>query len=271
MHLATQVNESMFALTLEGRPATRAEVLPGWGAASRLGILVNEPFGAIGASLLIQLAVTSFYDAEPSRRTEAPQYPEIYLFHVGGRYGDHRPLDFWPPRKEVFTGRDSLEVLEAINDRAITALALPSSLAAASQDATAELEASGAPWSEINSFCERTTASFLYSSNGKVSGSDLAIRALDDVLERSVERATEPRRSLDWYRNLRPEQLPTALPGPGTLAQTQYWARSLLDRFDEVGAEGLAQAQARRRQRLADGKPIETYQRITAEQALALL
>lgn len=271
MHLATQVDETMFALTIEGRRATRAEVLPGWGPSSRLGILINEPYGAIGASLLIQLAVTAFYDAQPARRTEAPQYPEIYLFHVGGRYGDHRPFDFWPPRKEVFTGKETLEVLEAINDRAITTLALPETLSPASKDASAGLEASGAPWSETNSFLERVSDVFLYSATGRVSSADLEIHGLEDALERSVERATEPRRSLDWYRKLRPEQLPSALPGPGTLAQTQYWAKSLLDRFDEIDAEGMAEAQARRRHRLVDGKPRETYQRLSAQQALARL
>lgn len=271
MHLATQVNESMFSLSLEGRPAQRREILPEWGKSSRLGILIGEPYGAVGASLLIQLAVTAFYDAQPTRREPDPQYPEIYLFHVGGRYGDHRPFDFWPPRKEIFTGSNPLELLEAINDRAITTLAIPSGLSTGSAEAVGEFKASGAPWSEINSFQERVVSSFLYSANGSLPDGDLTIEGLDDVLERSVERVTEPRRSLDWYKNLQPDQLATALPGPGTIEQTQFWASSLLDRFDEVNSEDMLQAQDRRRDRLTGGKPTETYRRLTTDQALSLL
>ena len=49
---------------------------------------MDRPLGATGASMLIQLAITAFYDVKPSRR-EVTLYPEIYLFHVGGRHGNH--------------------------------------------------------------------------------------------------------------------------------------------------------------------------------------
>jgi hypothetical protein len=271
MHLAAQVNQSMFELTLSGQTATRAEVLPGWGEPGRLGIIVREPFGAIGASLLVLLAVTAFYDARTTRRTGCPQYPEIYLIHVGGRYGDHRPFDFWPPRKEVFLGDSPLEVLEALNDRAITVLAVPERAPHSKAGGLEAFDGSGAPWSELNSFRERTTAVYLYSPDGQTVSADLTIRGLSDVLEQNAERAIEPERSLQWFQGLRPEQLATALPGPGTLAQTHYWARTLTDRFHEVGPDTRALVNARRKGRLIDGKATETYRRLTPQQALGLL
>ncbi|WP_345153071.1 hypothetical protein [Arthrobacter ginkgonis] len=271
--MATLVNEAMFGLTLRGHPATRAEVLPGWGPSGRLGVLVREPFGALGASLLIQLAVTAFYDAVPSRREAAPQYPEIYLFHLGGRFGDHRPFDFWPPRKEVFLKGEPLEVLEALNDRAITVLALPEVAIGHGPTAEADgrLDASGAPWSEANSFRERTTAAYVYSADGKAANGNLRIQGLDGVLEQNGQRAASPERSLEWFQGLRPEELPTALPGPGTLAQTRFWARTLTDRFHEVDARTRSLVRERAAARLAAGKPTETYRRLEPGEALQLL
>ena len=61
----------------------------------------------------------------PERRGPNGIYPEIYLFHVGGRHGDHSPYDFWPARKEVFVDADPREVLDQINDKGITRLAVP--------------------------------------------------------------------------------------------------------------------------------------------------
>src|SRR3954454_9175134 len=111
MHTATQLQADLFAVRRNGKPATREELLPDWEAHDRLGVVMTEPFGAIGAGHLIQLAITAFYDVRPRRRAPLPKrpedlspdavYPEIYLFHVGGSHGDHSVFDFWPARKEV--------------------------------------------------------------------------------------------------------------------------------------------------------------------------
>lgn len=85
MHTATQLDSSHFEVRLSDQPATVAELFPAWALHDRFGILVHEPFGALGANLLIQAAITSFYDAAPERRCGSPSYPEIYAFHVGGR------------------------------------------------------------------------------------------------------------------------------------------------------------------------------------------
>lgn len=270
MHMATLIDASMFAIRLDDEPATRDDVLPGWGPGDRLGIVVREPFGSLGASLLIQLAVTAFYDAAPARRDAEPQYPEIYLFHVGGRFGDHRPFDFWPPRKEVFVADDPLKLIEALNDRAITFLTLPQVPMDGSKT-DAALEQSGAPWSEQNSFRERTKSVILYSPDGRVDNGNMTINGRSDVLEHNGERTANPGRSLEWFQQLRQDQLPTALPGPGTLEQTQFWAHTLIDRFHEVDATTRAEANRRRVLRLVEGLPQEIYHRTTPQEALGFL
>src|SRR5262245_7080336 len=113
MHTAPQLDVSQFAISRHGRQATRADLLPDWTPYDRLGVVVTESFGAVGASHLIQLAITAFYDVRPERRAARldgvdPRaiYPEIYLFHVGEVHGDHSSFDFWPARKEVLVEDD---------------------------------------------------------------------------------------------------------------------------------------------------------------------
>src|SRR4051812_30763209 len=109
MHTATQLHSSMFAVTRRGQRSSREALLPRWCPSDRLGVVMTETFGALAASHLIQIAITAFYDASPARRegklgrADDPKaiYPEIYLFHVGARHGDHSGFDFWPARKEV--------------------------------------------------------------------------------------------------------------------------------------------------------------------------
>src|ERR1700733_10893262 len=134
MHTARQLGVSLFSVRRNGTSATRDDLLPDWTPFDRLGVVVTEPFGALGASHLIQLAITAFYDIRPSRRAgrvdgHDPKaiYPEIFLFHIDDAHGDHSMFDFWPARKEVLVDADPRLVLDAINDRAITRLAVPHS------------------------------------------------------------------------------------------------------------------------------------------------
>src|SRR4051794_6215608 len=99
MHTARLFDSSHFRVSRSGQVTTREDVFPDWTAHDRLGVVMTEPFGAIGAIHLIQLAITAFYDARPARRVGRRHadalYPEFFLFHVGGAHGDHSALDFW--------------------------------------------------------------------------------------------------------------------------------------------------------------------------------
>src|SRR5690348_6518096 len=103
MHTARQLDEELFKIEIEGGPSSRGELFADWGPLHHFGVVVHEPFGAVGACYLLQLAITAFYDSRPSRRDRAtPVYPDVFAFHVGGRYGDYVMYDIYPPRKEVF-------------------------------------------------------------------------------------------------------------------------------------------------------------------------
>jgi len=125
MHVMTLLKAGMFDVAIEGKPASIAQALPDWNAHDRFGLVIDDALGGIGATHLLQIAMTAFYDIKPSRRTALTVYPEIYAFHIGKGYGAHAPYDFWPARREVITSRDHREILDAINDRGITRLAVP--------------------------------------------------------------------------------------------------------------------------------------------------
>ena len=100
MHAAGQLFVEAFEVQVEGERVSPGTVFPDWSPLDRFGIVVTEPLGGLGASLLLQLAIAMFYAVRPDRRAGTPVYPEIYLFHVGGPYGDFSYFDFWPPGRK---------------------------------------------------------------------------------------------------------------------------------------------------------------------------
>jgi hypothetical protein len=267
MHTATELSVGQFAIEIDGRPGSREELLPGWDAHDRFGIVVDAPLGALGASLLIQLVITAFYDARPDRREALPQYPEIYAFHIGQRHGDLSFYDFWPPRKEVLAQDGSDALLAALDDHAITRLALPEGLDIPGGD----------PPRGWSSWADRTTAEellrsvWLYASSGRVSTPDVSITGADEVTERNVASALDPAGALARYRAMSEEEFVASLPGPTTPADMRRWMKVVQQRLGEVGNRFRDEAASRRRQ-LLDGSPAtETYRRIEPAEALAML
>ena len=126
MHVAGLLRTDMFQISIGGRPATMEALFPGWTELDRLGLVIDTPLGGVGATHLVQCAMMAYYDARPTRRSSRAVYPEIYAFHIGKSHGAHAPYDFWPARREVILRTDDhREVLDAINDRGITRLAVP--------------------------------------------------------------------------------------------------------------------------------------------------
>jgi hypothetical protein len=99
--------------------------------------------------------------SKPSRRKELAVYPEIYAFHIGRGRGAHAPYDFWPARREVITSMDHREVLDAINDRGITRLAVPDRPIRTVVHRPKEEDAA----------FDRLASGFVYSASGRVSES----------------------------------------------------------------------------------------------------
>lgn len=253
MHTSYSLKNSMFAVELEGQPSNR-ETLLDWQVHDRLGIVVTTPFGGLGASLLIQLATAAYYDARPARR-RVPLYPELYLFHTGGRHGDFSNFDIAPLRKEIFLPADSGTLIEAINDRAITHLLVPD----------AEVREIVFPYKEVDATRERVRHSFAYDPSGRVANADVAIRALHADVAENIHSTLDPQRVLD--------QIPEALKfGPPRQREfTAKWAEVYRSRMNETTDADRVAARQRWDALFEDGLPRETYRRISINEALGKL
>jgi hypothetical protein len=266
MHTARQLDVSMFGIKINGQTATREDVLPGWGVNDRIGVVMLEPYGAVGATMLMQLAITAFYDVRPSRRDgnlgrgprgerdERAIYPELFVFHVGGCYGNLSGYDAWPSRKEVFLENDPRVVLDAINDRAITRLAVPDGIERPVRHA----------WKEPAAARDRIVSAFTYGADGHVAHPDLAISGLTPKTEANVDLTLDVERTIRRGRALDPGEY-----GDEDLMR-RSWGYQNLQRADE-GSEGRARAVERRQALRGAGAATEHYRRISVDQALALL
>lgn len=175
MHSSKDLSRDSFQLTVEGRPAELEDVFPGFDDQDRLGIVVRHPCGALGASALLLRAITGFYDCQRARSDSFRIYADYFLFHVGERRGDYNMVDIWPDHKEVVVPDDGEQVLEAINDRAITRLLVP-------DGDPGEVELRRHTRSSAQN---RIVTALAYSPGGQVPGADVSVRA-NEVTERFV-------------------------------------------------------------------------------------
>lgn len=247
MHTA-HLSPDLFSVQIEGRAASAAELLPGWTRHDRFGILLHEPFGALGASLLIQAVVAHFFAHRRAEQYDAiPMYPEIYAFHVGGPHGDHSMFDFWPGQKEVHVACDAGTVLDAINERAITRLAVPDGV-------------SSPPtllWPELSSARNRVVSSFIYGSEGDVDPADVSIRGTSPVTEENPAATLDLRAFAAQF---------AASPD----FDTRRWVSRVQERSTEVSDDVRVGIQARR-QAHGGWLALERYRRTSLEDALTRL
>jgi hypothetical protein len=256
MHTARLLSDDMFVVRIDGRPCSREEVLPDWGPLDRMGVVVDAPFGTIGASYLLQLAITAFYDFRPERRAkERPIYPDIFVFHVGGRYGDHANFDVYPPRKEVFVENGPIEVLNAINDRGITRLAVPDRRAEKVQH----------HYKEPAQALDRIVSAWAYSPDGRASGADVEIAA--DSARAEVNRKLTLHATESYHeRQKAREALSDVVVGDDELMVAPE------GREDEVPSEVRDRIRDQRHALTeSDGVITERYRRISVRDALGML
>ncbi|ESX19641.1 hypothetical protein X765_32015 [Mesorhizobium sp. LSHC440B00] len=82
MHTGS-LQDGLFHVRLDGQTSDAAGIFPNWGPHDRFGIVIHEPWGAIGASLLVQTAISEFF--APVVRWAAPIYILKYmLFTLAG-------------------------------------------------------------------------------------------------------------------------------------------------------------------------------------------
>ncbi len=253
MHTARQLDAAYFGIAVDGVPSSREDVFPEWGVHDRLGVVVDRPLGATGASMLIQLAITAFYDVKPSRR-EVTLYPEIYLFHVGGRHGNHAYYDVYPPRKEVVVADDAAEILEAINDRAITRLAVVDGPA---QEVTHH-------WKEPAAALDRLVTAYAYDPSGRVDRGDIEITATDRRALVNTSIILQPKTTYAEQHEARVQSGGRSLAANEVIVSTDYVG-------DDVATEVRELVIEQRRDTDTDGGTRETYRRIGRADALRML
>ena len=253
MHMIHLVGSEMFDVQVGDSPATADAVFPNWSASDRFGIVIDEPFGAIGASHLVQLAATLFYDVKPGRRTQRKVYPEIYALHYGQGYGAHAPFDFWPARREVIVQRDPQLLLDAINDRAITRLAIPDRPARPIEHRPKEEDAA----------LDRIVSAFIYDATGRTADAQFSIHGNDKRTEYNAREVLRLSRGAP-----RPASPRKGASVPVKESDTSYY-EWIECRKDDTNREDQERAE-RRRAMLKDeaGLVTETYRYLDAADAL---
>ncbi|WP_120003049.1 hypothetical protein [Nesterenkonia muleiensis] len=268
MHVSVQCWPELFTAQRSGHPCTLQEVLPRWALWDRIGVVVDEPMGAVGASAMIQSAVALFYAALPSRRRD--QYPPLFLFHVGGHHGDFSPMDVWPPRREVFLPADAYEVLGAVRDRAITRLLVPDRPAVSADDQDWVREAPSG-WTDAASFREQLASAYAYSPGGSAEGADTWVRTDDADCESMVEDVLDPQRLHKQFNDADDETLLAMGAGPSSVRDLRLWLEIFGQRLDEVDASTRA-ALLERRHSQRDGTRItQGYRTLTVDQTLTAI
>jgi hypothetical protein len=203
MH-TTALRSEQFEITVEGRPATIADVFPGFDEHDRLGIVIHDDRGAAGAGSLILAAVTAFYDRLRATADPFFAYADYFAFHVGADHGTLRKLDVYPAHKEVVVPADAEQILEAINDRGVTRLLVPE----APRD-TSHTPAPEAPLAREtrHGAQRRIRTALLYSPTGQTTGADVLVRGsaqsdayIDAMLGKPAGHNAEPRpaQSFRW-------------------------------------------------------------------------
>ena len=266
MHVATDIRKDMFTISVRGNRVSTDEILPDWSLRDRLGIVVREPWGSLGASLLMQLGALLHYEARPDRRARSAQYPQIYVFHVGQMHGDHSSFDVWPPRHEILVEDDPAALLAAINDRAITRLALPD----VPPHSTDFLKAALTGWSDESFLLENLASAWAYDSGGRVASYDLSIQSSADELERMSTWALTPEKTFARYAPMSPSELVETMQiGPSTENDLQQWLETLKNRMNETSASTRESIENRRG--LGQSVRVQTFRLLSTQEVLTRL
>lgn len=244
MHSSRELRSSSFEIEVGGVPTPLEELFEAFSEQDRLGVVLTQPCGAVGASALITATITAFYDIQRARGPDFFVYPDYYLFHVGRPLGDHGRLDVWPRHKEVVVPSGADRVLEAVNDRAVTRLVV-------------EDGAAGEPPSDPGALASaraRIKTCLAYSPSGRVEDADVRISG-NPVTEGYVEAILDPEARIARLR----------------ADGNDERADAIAARAGEVDRDSRQRVLAGRRELAEDGVPVETYRRIGLDEAFGRL
>ena len=160
---------------------------------------------------------------------------------MGRRHGTLSPADFWPGYKEVLVEADPARVLQEINGRGITILAVPEG----------EERSHEFIWPEHRTFLWRTESVFSYSANGRVADPDISIASRDDEPETNVDGMLDPVTRVVPFRDFNADRTRVEAEGMvmegNTLDDLKRFLADVDARHYEVTDEDRAKAAAARR------------------------
>lgn len=281
MHVSVLCRIELFTAERTGERCRPEDILPGWTPADRLGVVVDEPMGAVGASMMMQLATALFYEVRPGRRRD--QYPPLFVFHLGGPHGDFSPMDVWPARREILLpAGNPYALLGELRDRSITRLLIPENSPDAGDQEQAEEQAEGtgnpewvsaaaSGWTDAASFREQLASAYAYSPTGGVRHPDVMVSTEDGECESMVEDVLDPHRCYNDFASRDDETLLAMGAGPSTVSDLRLWLDSFGARLDEVAAQQRAARLEERRAARRGAAAVQTYRALDGQQALDLL
>ena len=222
--------------------------MPGIGDDDRLGLVVTSALGGLGASALVLAIVIDFYathqDQVRSLQRGELLYPQHYVFHVDRAWGQYSWLDFWPPEKEMVVGIAPADLAHALIERGITRLLIEDTTGACAPDAID---------GPMRDRLERQLVTCLaYSPTGRTRDSDISITS-NPTAERWVEWTIDPERAVTESDRS----------GARSVAESPSTAQLSDDDRDR--------ARRRRAELGPNSRPVETYRRLTATEAIDLL
>lgn len=126
MHTIKELDGTSFEYQVDGNIVPRETVMPSVTSDDRVGVVMGTGAEGLGAGNFILSCVISFYDyLKETREEEFFEYPDYYTFQTTSEPADYRMLDIYPDHKNVTVESDTEQLLQAINDRAITTLLVP--------------------------------------------------------------------------------------------------------------------------------------------------
>lgn len=161
-----------FHITANGVAVQHSEFFGRIGKHNRLGVVAPQRVDGVGATTLIMAHVTAFYDAYRAEDDQFFAYPAYFAFQPASQTAHYSMLDIWPQHKNVATGSEPVDILNAINDRCINILILPDG----------EPRDRGYEQAQLESARRNISACYLYSFDGDVADADLVISCAKEPL-----------------------------------------------------------------------------------------
>ncbi|WP_142282949.1 hypothetical protein [Mycobacterium aquaticum] len=253
--------------------------MPPWHKHQRFGIVIQEPLGHAGASMLMHAAMVAHFtdlfqntwddielsDEELHDPSYRGIYPEVYAFHVGRRFGTLSTMDFVPEYKDILVEANPERVMHEINRCGVTVLAIPEGV---EKDYKFN-------WPEERAFRWKTEKVFSYSPTGQVADPDITIKSLDEMVEVNVDGVIDTMTRVAPFRAFNEDRTRVEAEGfvlvGRDLDSNKRFLAEVDARYYEVTDEERALATAAREAIRTNGRSTETYRRRDTNYALRRL